>query len=105
MRCASPSSNNSSACPGRRSSTTISRRTTMDIVIRNGTIVDGSGLPGYRGDVGIDGGRIVSVGRPLSDADGDQVIDASGRVVAPGFVDPHTHLDAQLLFDPFVYPT
>ena len=77
----------------------------MDIVIRNGTIVDGSGLPGYRGDIGIDSGRIVSVGRPLSEADGDRVIDASGRIVSPGFVDPHTHLDAQLLFDPFVYPT
>ena len=77
----------------------------MDIVIRNGTIVDGSGLPGYSGDIGIEGGKIVSVGRPLGDTDGERVIDAAGRIVAPGFVDPHTHLDAQLLFDPFVYPT
>ncbi|MFT3853848.1 MAG: amidohydrolase family protein [Ilumatobacteraceae bacterium] len=77
----------------------------MDLVIRNGLIVDGTGLPGYRGDVGIDGGRIVSVGRPLDNADADRVIDAGGHVVAPGFVDPHTHLDAQLLFDPLVFPT
>jgi N-acyl-D-amino-acid deacylase len=75
----------------------------MDIVIRNGTIIDGTGLPGYLGDVGIDGGRIVSVGPALPD--GDRTIDATGRVIAPGFVDPHTHLDAQLLFDPLVYPT
>ena len=74
----------------------------MDIVIRNGTIVDGSGLPAYRGDVGITDGVIVSVGRPR--ADGDRVIDATGMVVAPGFVDPHTHVDAQLLFDPYAYP-
>src|SRR6476660_2924447 len=77
----------------------------MDLVIRNGLIVDGSGLPGYIGDVGVDGGRIVSVGRPLDDAAADHVIDAGGNVIAPGFVDPHTHLDAQLLFDPLVYPT
>ncbi len=77
----------------------------MDLVIRNGLIVDGTGLPGYLGDVGIDGGRIVSVGRPLDGADAERVIDAGGHVIAPGFVDPHTHLDAQLLFDPLVYPT
>ena len=77
----------------------------MDLVIRNGLIVDGSGLPGYLGDIGIEDGRIVSVGRPLGDVDADRVIDAGGHVIAPGFVDPHTHLDAQLLFDPLVYPT
>ena len=77
----------------------------MDLVIRNGLIVDGTGLPGYLGDIGIEDGRIVSVGRPLGDVDADRVIDAGGHVIAPGFVDPHTHLDAQLLFDPLVYPT
>ncbi len=70
----------------------------FDLVIRNGTVIDGSGLPRYRADVGIKHGKITSIGRIREDA--REVIDAEGHVVAPGFVDGHTHMDAQIFWDP-----
>jgi N-acyl-D-amino-acid deacylase len=74
----------------------------LDLVIRDGLIVDGSGLPGRHGDVAIHDGRIVAVGGRAGEA--RTVIDARGKVVAPGFIDPHTHYDAQLCFDPYAFP-
>ncbi len=74
----------------------------LDLVIRNGLIVDGSGLPGRRGDVSVLDGKVVAVGGRAGAA--RREIDASGKVVAPGFIDPHTHYDAQLCFDPFAFP-
>jgi N-acyl-D-amino-acid deacylase len=68
-----------------------------DYVIRNSFIVDGSGLPAFKGDLAISDGRIVGVGNVRGEA--RATIDAAGKVVAPGFIDPHTHFDAQLLWD------
>ena len=69
-----------------------------DLVIKNGLVVDGSGMPRYRADVGIKGDRIASIGRIAAPA--KETIDAEGHVVSPGFVDGHTHMDAQIFWDP-----
>jgi N-acyl-D-amino-acid deacylase len=68
-----------------------------DLVIRNGTIVDGSGMPRFRGDVGIAGGKIAAIGKVRDGA--RETIDADGHIVAPGLIDAHTHMDAQVFWD------
>ena len=69
-----------------------------DLIIKNGKVIDGSGLPGFHGDVAVSGGRIVEIGKVSGDA--RQVLNADGLVVAPGIIDNHTHYDAQVTWDP-----
>jgi N-acyl-D-aspartate/D-glutamate deacylase len=77
----------------------------LDYLIRGGTIVDGTGGRPRRGDIAIRDRRIVAIGEVKSDEPATTTLDAEGLVVAPGFVDPHTHYDAQLFWDPLATPS
>ena len=76
---------------------------TIDLVIRSGSVVDGTGSPVFTADIAVEGDRIVEVGKV--DSKGKREIDADGQIVTPGFVDIHTHLDAQLAWDPIASPS
>ncbi|HNG25005.1 MAG TPA: amidohydrolase family protein, partial [Microthrixaceae bacterium] len=75
-----------------------------DLIIRNGTVVDGTGAPATPGDVAVTDGIITEVGPDLAGR-GAREIDADGRLVTPGFVDIHTHFDGQVTWDPIVAPS
>ncbi len=72
----------------------------LDLVIRNATVIDGTGAPRYSADIGVGRGRIVEIGKCSSLA--QRIINADGLIAAPGFIDPHTHYDAQICWDPLL---
>ena len=76
----------------------------MDLILRNGTVIDGTGAPRRSADVGVADGRVVAVGE-VAATDGAEEVDLGGLVLAPGFVDIHTHYDAQVLWDPDLTPS
>src|SRR5229473_2323498 len=76
----------------------------LDLLIKNGLVVDGTGAPGRHADVAIADGKIAEIGK-LAGTAARQVIDAADCVVAPGFIDPHTHYDAQICWDGAVTPS
>ena len=71
---------------------------TYDLLIKNGFVVDGTGASRFRADVGVKNGKITHIGKINESA--LETIDAEGQVVTPGFVDGHTHMDAQIFWDP-----
>src|SRR5438128_6106232 len=89
---------------GRRSFAAVTREIAMsaDIVIRGGSLVDGTGAPARTTDIALSDGVVSDIGEGL---DGKRVLDAGGQVVAPGFVDIHTHYDAQVFWDPALTPS
>ncbi len=76
-----------------------------DLVIHDAFLVDGSGAPGRHADIAVDGDSITAVEAPGTLGSGTRTVDAAGRLVTPGFVDVHTHYDAQVTWDPFVTPS
>ena len=76
----------------------------FDTLLTNGTIVDGTGAPRRQGDIGLKDGRIAAIG-DLEGRTSDRVLDLQGQIVAPGFIDVHTHYDAQVFWDPTLSPS
>src|ERR1700712_2804560 len=76
-----------------------------DLVIRGGTVVDGSGAPARQADVAVTDGVVTEIGESVDGAGAAREIDASGQAVSPGFIDIHSHYDAQVFWDPALTPS
>ena len=76
----------------------------LQLLIRGGTVIDGTGATRRRADVGVAGGRIVTIGSDVAVGDATRVIDAGGLIVSPGFIDSHTHMESQLFWDKVAEP-
>merc|ERR1719265_955715 len=74
------------------------------LVIRGGTVVDGTGAPPFVADVAVAGRQIMAVGKDLK-IKGEREVDARGLIVTPGWIDPHVHYDAQIMWDPYLTPS
>jgi N-acyl-D-amino-acid deacylase len=81
--------------------TTMAKSRFFDLVIKRGTVIDGLQTPRYRADIGVKDGKIVEISGNIPKECAEQVIDAAGKIVAPGFVDLHTHYDSQIFWDPW----
>ena len=76
----------------------------FDLIIKNGTVIDGTGSPGEKTDIALLGGKISDIGS-FGESEAKEIINAENMIVCPGFIDPHTHYDAQLFWDPYASPS
>ena len=76
----------------------------FDLIIKNGTVIDGTGSPGIKADIAVSEGKISEIGS-FDESEAKEIVDAENMIVCPGFIDPHTHYDAQLFWDPYASPS
>ena len=76
----------------------------FDLIIKDGTVIDGTGSPGIKTDIALLDGKISDIGS-FNESEAKEIVNAENMIVCPGFIDPHTHYDAQLFWDPYASPS